>query len=192
MIPSVPLSRIFLIGYRGVGKSNVARFLASRLGWSWSDADVVLESHHGRSIRQIFEEEGEEGFRDKESAILDELCRLERHVLATGGGVVLRESNREKLRAAGLLIWLTADTATIHQRLQADPSGDERRPVLTVGGVAEIEDLLRTRRPLYQDCADLTIDTVGRSAEEIAAEIEAWIKGICLTQADLTLSEPRA
>src|SRR4051812_42037671 len=71
--------RIFLIGYRGTGKSSVARLLAERLGWQWLDADAVLEARHGRSIRQIFAEEGEAGFRDKEAALLAEFCQLRQH-----------------------------------------------------------------------------------------------------------------
>ena len=90
----------------------VARLLAGELGWGWADADEALEKCHGRSVRGIFEAEGESGFREKESAILPELCGLERHVVATGGGVVLREANRELLRNSGWVVWLTADVDT--------------------------------------------------------------------------------
>src|SRR5262249_48064027 len=90
---------IFLIGYRGSGKTTVARILAERLGWSWLDADTLLEARHGRTIRQIFAEEGEAGFRDKEERLLDELSQGRQHVIATGGGIVLRPVNRDKLKA---------------------------------------------------------------------------------------------
>ena len=161
---------IFLIGYRGSGKSLIARVLAERLGWQWLDADSVLESRHGKSIREIFAEEGEAGFRDKEAALLDELCRMEKHVIATGGGVVLRPANRDKLKA-GLVVWLTADAATLWQRITGDAMTAARRPTLTVGGLAEVEELLRQREPLYRACANLIVDTVGRTPEEIADEI---------------------
>ena len=164
---------IFLVGYRGTGKSTVARLLAERLGWGWVDADELLERRHGRSIRQIFAEEGEAGFRDKEAAILEELCRGERLVVATGGGIVLREDNRRRLRAAGRVVWLTADAMTIWRRLQEDPTTGARRPTLTVGGLAEVEELLRVREPLYRECADLTVSTDGRTPEEIVAAILA-------------------
>ncbi len=162
---------VFLVGYRGTGKSTVARLLAERLGWGWVDADEALEKRYGRTIRQLFAEEGEAGFRDKESAVLEELCRGERLVVATGGGVVLREANRARLRAAGRVVWLTADATTISRRLRQDPTTAERRPALTVGGLAEVEELLRVREPLYRASANLIVDTVGRTPEEVAEAI---------------------
>src|SRR5437667_12110745 len=84
------IKNLFLIGYRGTGKTTVARILAEKIGWGWIDADAALEERYGRSIRRIFEEDGEAGFREKEMAILEELCRAHNHVIATGGGVVLR------------------------------------------------------------------------------------------------------
>jgi shikimate kinase len=166
-----PSSLLFLVGYRGTGKSTVARLLAERLGWGWVDADELLERRHGRSIREIFAEEGEVGFRDKEAVILEELCRGERLVVATGGGVVLREENRKRMRVAGRVVWLTADAPTLWRRLQQDPTTGERRPALTVGGLEEVEELLRVREPLYRDCADFTVSTVERPPEEIVAAI---------------------
>lgn len=163
--------RIFLIGYRCTGKTTVARLLAEKLSWDWVDADSVLEGRYGKSIRQIFAEEGEIVFRDKEEQIFAELCRLERCVIATGGGVITREVNRQQMRSAGKVVWLTADAQTIWERLQADPATAEKRPPLTVGGLVEIEEVLKMREPLYRACADLTILTADRSTEEIAVQI---------------------
>jgi shikimate kinase len=162
-----PQSSIFLIGYRGTGKTTVAQLLADRLGWDWLDADETLEKRHGRSIRAIFAEEGEAGFRDREAALLAELCRLRRHVVATGGGVVLREGNRQRLREAGLVVWLQGDAATLWQRVQGDATTNERRPNLTVGGLAEVEELLRQRQPWYAACAHGAVDTGGRTPAEV-------------------------
>ncbi len=171
-------SLIFLVGYRGTGKSTVARLLAAQLGWEAVDADLLLEARAGRTIRQVFAEEGESGFREREAALLAEICRGQRQVVATGGGIVLRPENRERLREAGWVVWLTADALTLFQRLQADPATQERRPTLTVGGLAEIEQLLRVRNPLYHACADWTTSTVGRSPEEVVRVIlDQWRLG---------------
>jgi shikimate kinase len=167
---------IFLVGYRGAGKTAVARLLAEQLGWEWVDADEALERRHGRTIREIFAAEGEAGFRAKEEAVLADLCRGERRVIATGGGVVLREANRQRMRAAGRVVWLTADARTVWERLQGDPTTAGRRPALTVGGLAEVEELLWQREPLYRACADLVIETAGRSPEEVTAAILAGLR----------------
>jgi len=162
---------VFLIGYRGTGKTTVSRLLGERLGWGWLDADTALEERSGRSIATIFAEEGEAGFRDKEEMLLEELCRLQQHVVATGGGIVLRATNRERLRSAGFVAWLTADAETIRRRIETDATTRERRPVLTVGGLFEIEDLLRRREPLYRACADCIVETTNRAPEEVAHQI---------------------
>jgi shikimate kinase len=168
-------SRIFLIGYRGTGKTTVARLVAGRLGWDWVDADALLESRHGRTIRQIFADEGEAAFRDREADLLAELCQWPRHVIATGGGVILRAANRQRLRQAGTVVWLTADPETIWQRLQQDASTPQRRPDLTVGGLAEVEQLLAGRLPLYRDCAHGTVDTRQRTPEQVAEAVLAFL-----------------
>jgi shikimate kinase len=165
---------LFLIGLRGSGKTTVARLLGEKLGWPWVDADDVLERRRGRSIRAIFAAEGEAGFRDREAEVLAELCGLDRHVVATGGGVVLREANRQRLRS-GWVVWLSADVDTLWQRLQGDGSTVERRPALTVGGREEVVEVLRVREPLYRACADFIVPTAGRSPADVADEIlAAW------------------
>src|SRR5688572_30506661 len=85
---------LFLIGYRGSGKTTVARALGELLRWPWLDADVELERRAGKSIQQIFADDGEGAFRDLESAVVADLARLDRHVLALGGGAVMRDENR--------------------------------------------------------------------------------------------------
>jgi shikimate kinase len=166
--------RIFLIGPRGSGKTTVARLLAEALGWSWSDADVELERQAGMSIRDIFAAEGEAGFREREAAVLAELCERRLCVVATGGGVVLRPDNRERLRRHGRVVWLTADVPTLCQRLQADATTQERRPALTAGSAASAEEvaaILSAREPLYRGCADLVVDTTGRTLPDVVAEL---------------------
>lgn len=173
-----PCQRIFLIGYRGTGKTTTAGVLAKRLGWDCCDADVLLEQRHERTIRQIFAEEGEAGFRAREAALLVQLAALPRHVIATGGGIVLSAANRQRLREAGFVVWLTADTDTIWRRMQMDPKTGDRRPNLAGGGRAEVEELLRQREPLYAECAACTVDTTSRTPDEVAEIIaNSWGRG---------------
>ncbi len=167
---------IVLIGYRGTGKSTVARQLALRLGWDWVDADVEVELRAGKSIAAIFADDGPEAFRDWESAVLADLARRERTVLAAGGGAVLREANRRALSAGGKLIWLQAGPATISQRIAGDAATAGRRPSLTAAGSeAEIVAVLAERTPIYQSCADVAIDTEGKTPGEVALEIIACL-----------------
>jgi shikimate kinase len=182
--PSPPISpfpssfdgNLYLIGYRGSGKSTVAAVLAGRLGWQWVDLDERLEARSGISIRALFAREGEEEFRRREATLLEEVSRLRRCVVATGGGAVLAPGNRVLLHATGKSVWLTADPATLWRRLQTDPITADRRPPLTHGGLAEIEELLSVREPFYRECADCTVDTVNRTPQEAAALILAHFK----------------
>lgn len=169
---------IFLTGYRGTGKTTVARALSERLGWQWIDADVELEARAGRSIAEIFATDGEGLFRDLENQVLAELVTRTNLVVATGGGVVLREQNRKLLEQAGIVVWLEADIDTIAGRLSADTTTAGRRPNLTAhGGRLEIERLLAEREPLYRQSARLTIHTAGRSPDTIAEQILAELAG---------------
>lgn len=171
------MSNVFLIGYRGCGKTSVARALGERLGWPWYDADVELERRAGRSIKQIFAEEGEPAFRDLEQAVLADLAQQDRAVIALGGGAILREANRQAIANRGLTVWLQASPQTLLTRISADPTTSERRPNLTAqGGLAEIERLLAERSPLYAACAQRVLETEGRSCEQLAEQIIAWMK----------------
>lgn len=163
--------RAFLVGPRGSGKSTVARLMAGRLGWSWLDADVVLERRAGQTVREIFASEGEAGFRRRESELLAELCGLDHHVIATGGGVVLSAENRERLTRSGVVFWLTGSAEALWRRICADASTAERRPALAGGGLAEVEQILTAREPLYRACAAHAIDTTTATPEEVAERI---------------------
>jgi shikimate kinase len=173
---SPAVERVYLVGPRGSGKSTVGRVLAGRLGWMFIDADDALEKSAGRTIAELFDAEGEAGFRVREADLLGVLAKRERHVIACGGGVVLRPSNRQLLRATGLCIWLTGDSKILCERLSCDPTTATRRPALTeLPALAEIERLLREREPLYREVAHLTIATDGRSpADVVSAILNAW------------------
>jgi shikimate kinase len=165
-----------LVGPRGTGKTTIGRILAERLGRPFLDADIELERMVGRSIAAIFAEEGEPSFRDWEERILAELTRRGPSVLATGGGVVLRPSNRQRLWAFGLVIWLRAEPEVLATRLLSDPRGLAGRPALTAAGtLAEIAAVAEARAPLYREVADLVIDTGGQTPSEVAdAILDAW------------------
>ena len=164
--------RLFLIGYRGTGKTTVAKRLAERLHLDWVDSDVELERRAGMSIAQIFAEQGEPAFRDLETRVVKELATRTNVIIALGGGAVLREENRREIAAAGTAVWLQADPPTLFQRIYADPSTADRRPNLTAqGGLREIEEVLRLRSPIYRETANLVVDTTGRTPEEVADEI---------------------
>jgi shikimate kinase len=175
-----PLNRqgLALVGLRGTGKSTVGRILAERLGRPFADADVELARRAGRSIRAIFDELGEPAFRDLEEETLAELTMGSPLVLATGGGVVLRESNRERLRRFGVVVWLTAEPSVLAERLRSNPRGLADRPALTPAGtIAELADVLEARAPLYRQVADLVVETGGRTTREVAdAVLDAWAR----------------
>ncbi len=165
---------LILIGYRGTGKSTVARRLAERLGWDWVDSDDCIERRAGKSIAEIFADLGEPGFRDLETVELADLCRREKTVLAVGGGAVLREENRKRLGGCGKVVWLQARPETIRRRLADDEATAESRPNLTKsGGLDEIEQVLAERTSIYRQCADLQVDTEGKAPDEVADEIVA-------------------
>lgn len=167
---------VALIGYRATGKSTVARLLASALAWKCIDTDDEIELRAGKTIAEIFAEQGEQTFRDLETAVIGEHARRSSCVLTLGGGAVLRAENRRLLKSC-LTVWLTATAATIHKRLVADEQSTTRRPQLTnAGGLAEIKELLAQRQPIYRLCADLVFDTEGKTPREVTDEILGRIR----------------
>jgi shikimate kinase len=164
--------RVYLVGPRGSGKTTVGRLLAGRLGWSFLDMDERIEAAAGRSVAQLFFDEGEAGFRDREAAVLRELAARPGLVIATGGGVVLRPDNRDTLRATGHCVWLAAHPATLFARIQGDPATAGRRPPLTgLSGLEEIEHVLAVREPLYRAVAHQTVVTEHLSPDAVVSAI---------------------
>jgi shikimate kinase len=161
-----------LIGYRATGKTTLAKLLAERLGWDWTDADVEIERRAGKSIARIFAEEGEPAFRDLEAQVIADLCRRDRLVLAAGGGAPLRPESRRAMREAGKVVWLTARPETILARMTTDATTIARRPNLTdKTPLEEIGELLQTREPVYRESADWAVDTEERTPEALVEEI---------------------
>ncbi len=166
-----------LIGYRGTGKSTVGRILANRLRRPFLDCDLEIEARANRSIRAIFTELGEPAFRDWEERTLAELTAGNpTAVLATGGGAILREANRRRLRDFGFVAWLTAHPSVLVRRLETDRRGLAERPALTTAGtLAEIVQVLEMRTPLYSELADAVIETGQKSPNQVADSIlDRW------------------
>lgn len=172
---------VFLIGYRGTGKTTVAKLIAQKLGTHWIDADVEIERRSGKTIANIFAESGERFFRQLESDLIkdlvQELDNTEKTIVALGGGAVLQSENREALRGHGTVFWLLASPKTIASRIQLDPASPANRPNLTTtGGIEEIRQLLTKRAPIYEECANHTINTENKTPEQVAAEIVTIIQ----------------
>jgi shikimate kinase len=159
---------VFLIGMMGAGKSTIGRLLARALGFQFVDADREIEARSGVAITTIFEVEGEEGFRRRETVMLDELTRRRGLVIATGGGAILSEENRRNLRSRGLVIYLQASADEISRRT----SHDKSRPLLrTADPRARIVALLTHRAPLYAETAHLTFHSSMASPKKLVRRI---------------------
>jgi shikimate kinase len=166
--PTVP-GNIFLIGLMGAGKTSVGRLLAKRFDKTFYDCDHEIERRTGVKISVIFEIEGEPGFRVREAAVLRELADLNDIVLATGGGAVLREENRQLLRQQGTVVYLRASLEDLWQRTRHD----RNRPLLqTTDPRVKLEQLFVQRDPLYREVATLIVDTGNQSLRSLAHRLE--------------------
>lgn len=152
----------------GAGKTTIGRRLAKSLRRKFVDADQELERRTGASIALIFDVEGESGFRERERRIVEELTQLDDIVLATGGGAVLDPDNRAAISTRGFVVYLHASIDKLIERTQQDAS----RPLLeTEDPTARMLELLEQRGPIYQQVADLIVDTGAMTMEEIVREI---------------------
>jgi shikimate kinase len=181
---------IILAGFMGTGKTAVGRELARRLGWAFADADDLIEARAGKPIARVFAEDGEAAFRAVEAEVARDLAARERHVMATGGGMVVAEANRRTLEEAGTLVLLTATPETIWRRV----GRCRHRPLLAVPDPqARIRELLAARREAYAKIpVQVATDdrSIGAIAEEIlaklglAAKIKASARKTAKTRAD--------
>ena len=160
-------SNIVLVGFMGTGKTSVGKQLASQLRMHYVDTDDVVEQISGRSISDIFAEDGEPAFRQIESEAVQKVSELSDHVISTGGGVVLKKANMAILKRNGTIFCLTATAEEIYRRV----GHETHRPLLqTPDALAKIRAMLTERAPYYAQ-ADYTVKTTGRSLEEIIADI---------------------
>ena len=169
---------IYLTGYRGTGKTSVGRILSETLGRPLVDLDDAVELAAGKSIREIFADDGESVFRDWETECLTRVARGEdSNVVSLGGGAILRSTNRDLIGGSGVCVWLWADAETLAKRIDADATTSVRRPALTdLTQLDEIRRLLEVREPLYREVADHHVETAGKTIEAIAAEIIEQVK----------------
>jgi shikimate kinase len=159
---------IILIGPMGSGKSTIGNIIARRLQRDFLDSDHFIEERTGVDIARIFDVEGEQGFRDRESNALNELLSENNRVIATGGGSVLRRENQQLLKQKGFIIFLDTSVNQQMQRLRRD----KKRPLLQTENPRErLEALLAERRPIYLDLADLAVKTDRRKARRLADDI---------------------
>ena len=163
--------RLFLIGMMASGKTTVGRQVAQRLGWGYLDSDDQVEARTGRTVKQIFEEDGEAAFRAEERAALEAAIADGRSVVVgVAGGAVLDPANRELLRrTGGTVAWLRAEPETLIERIRK--SGQGHRPLLRDDPEGTLRRLDAERRPLYQELADVIVDVDGRSTGEIVEHL---------------------
>lgn len=170
------MNNIYFIGLMGAGKTTIGRLLAKQMGREFYDSDVEIERKTGVRIPLIFELEGEDGFRKRETAAIEELSQLNNVVVATGGGAVLNPENRILLKNSGKIIYLRAKVHDLYQRTRNDKS----RPLLQGANPKQkLEQLYVARDPIYTELADYIVDTGAQSAVEITNDIEQLLLRLC-------------
>ncbi len=163
---------IYLIGLMGAGKTTIGKQLAKSLKFPFYDSDKSIEANTGVDIPTIFEFEGEEGFRDREQKMIQKLTQLRGIVLATGGGAILREENRNALKNSGFVVYLQCSIDRILERTRRDT----QRPLLkTENPKLRLEQLFEQREPLYLECSDFKVDTgILKSKTVVSFILEAY------------------
>jgi shikimate kinase len=163
---------IILTGFMGVGKTSVGTGLAKDVGYQFVDTDLLIEADQKMSVTEIFATKGEPFFRDVESRVIGEVLQRESQVVSTGGGAVIRDSNREAFKKAGFVVCLTARPEVIFERVRHET----HRPLLqTENPLTKIGELLESRAPFYAQ-ADAVIDTSEKSVEAVITEIKERIR----------------
>lgn len=163
---------IYLIGYRGTGKTSVGKFLAAHIGWDFIDMDDKLSNQFNTSIRSFVNRFGWDEFRERELGLIRKIGASTRKVVATGGGIILKDANIECMRNSGRVVWLKASAETIKARLSGDGLTAEMRPALTSEGtLTEVETVLRQRNPRYERGMDFSVSTDARPISEICQDI---------------------
>ena len=159
---------IYLIGYRGSGKSSLGKVLSKMLKWKFIDIDQEIVNNTGRTIPEIFSQSGEAAFRNIESEILKTVSSGQNQVVSTGGGIIILGQNRDLIKKTGFCVYLTADIPILITRIK----GDKNRPALTDLTLEdEVNSVMKVREPIYQSIADIKVDTGISNINECAKVI---------------------
>ena len=163
---------IVLIGYRCSGKTAVGSLLADELGMDFADTDVLIEEDAGESIEAIISTKSWDHFRNLERDLIQRISEKDNQVIATGGGVVINQENVKALKKDGWVVWLDAEPNILKERMDKEQRSGNIRPSLTgVDPLAEIEEVINTRRPMYKEAEDFMVDTTRLSEPEAATLI---------------------
>lgn len=169
------MNNIILIGFMGSGKSTVGKFVANNNNMKQIDTDWYIESKQNRKISEIFETDGEEAFRRMETDCIKELLKNvdNKYIVSVGGGLPMKEENRGLLHQLGTIVYLKAEISTLEKRL----SGDKKRPLLQGGELHDkIASLMEKRESVYEELADIIVQTDNKSFEDIENEIKKGIE----------------
>jgi len=167
-------SNIALIGFMGVGKTVVGKVLAKRLGKQFIELDYLIAQKAGKTIPEIFGQDGEMAFRELEIEVTKEVASSKNQVIACGGGIVLNKINIDRLKRDSIIVYLTASPRVILKRVS---NGDEERPLLKVANQAQaIKESLRFRRPFYERAADFKVNTSRMDIDSVAEQIISKVK----------------
>ncbi|MEO0444543.1 MAG: shikimate kinase [Verrucomicrobiota bacterium] len=159
------VQNVVLVGFMGTGKTTVGQKVAKSLGYQFVDTDALVEEVEGRSIPDIFAQEGEEGFRGKETEVLQRALQQDHAVISTGGGAVLRKENRKLIQEGGFCVWLTASAEDILERVMMNTN----RPLLqTKDPLETIQRMLSERHDFYVETADLILETTELHPDDVA------------------------
>jgi shikimate kinase len=163
---------IVLIGYRCSGKTKVGKILARALDRDFLDTDTLIEKNAGCSIETLISATGWDHFRYMEKVLIEEVSKRDNLVIATGGGVVTDEENVKSLKGNSWIVWLNGKAEVLKERMDREQRSGKIRPSLTgADPLEEIKQVLRVRKPLYEQAGDLVVDTGNLSIEELAATI---------------------
>jgi shikimate kinase len=173
-LTTIPHTNLVLIGFMGSGKSSIGRLVAKELGFQFIDTDALIIERAGFDIPTIFALHGEEHFRDLESSVLRSITHLNRCVVSTGGGAVLREENRDLLRQIGFVVLLTANEEVLFERV----ARNRKRPLLQTDNPREtVAQMLNERRPIYEAAAECIIDTTNLNRPQTVEALLAQTRG---------------